>query len=82
MESIAKTQPKKFSKSLKKSISKSKPNSGDIKIEDLYNHFNDLLGQNEDTNEANETEIPIIEDIKLDCEISEHEVRRAVFYRI
>ena len=73
LENIAKTQPKTFWKSLKKSINKSKPNSGEIKIEDLYNHFNDLLGQNEDANEAYETEIPIKEDIELDCEISEEE---------
>ena len=43
---IAKTQPKKFWKSLKKSINKSKHINNDIKIEDLYNHFNNLLGQN------------------------------------
>ena len=81
LENIEKTQPKKFWKSLKRSINKTKTNSNDIKIEDLYNHFNNLLGQNEASNETEETEIPIIEDIELDCEISEEEVRRAVFYQ-
>ena len=71
---------KKFWKSLKRSINKSKPNSSDIKIEDLYHLLNDLLGQN-NPNEADETEIPIKEGIELDCEISEEELRRAVIYQ-
>ena len=78
---IAKTQPKKFWKSLKKSINKSKHTNNDIKIEDLYNHFNNLLGQNDESNENNETEIPNIEDLELDYDITEEEVRHAVFHQ-
>ena len=79
LEKIAKTQPRKFWKSLKTSINKTKQNNNDIKIEDLYNHFNDLLGQNLDSDEINETEIPTIPDEELDSKITEQEVRRAVF---
>ena len=62
---------------MKRSINKSKSNSSDIKIEDLYHLLNVLLGQN-NPNEADKTEIPIKEGIELDWENSEEELRRAV----
>ena len=45
LEHIAKSQPRKFWKSLKKCYNKPKTNKNDVKIEDLYEHFNTLLGQ-------------------------------------
>ena len=38
-----------------------------------------MLGQNLDSDEINETEIPTIPDEELDSKITEQEVRRAVF---
>ena len=48
-----------------------------IKMNDLYKHFNTLLSQNSDVIVDNQ-DFQIIEDIDLDCEITEYEVRKAV----
>ena len=45
---IAKSQPRKFWKSLEKCYNKPKTDKNDIKIEDIYEHFNTLLGQDLD----------------------------------
>ena len=44
LENIAKTQPRKFWKSLKKCHNNSKDAKTYIKLEDLYEHFNELYG--------------------------------------
>ena len=48
-----------------------------IKMNDLYEHFNTLLSQNSDVIVDNQ-DFQIIEDIDLDCEITEYEVRKTV----
>ena len=84
LEKIAKSQPRKFWKSLKKCYSKRKNNSSDIKLDDLYEHFSNLLGQ-QDQDNANDINITInadndmIEDNDSDMNISEQEVRKALF---
>ena len=42
LEKIAKSQPRKFWKSLEKCYSKRNNNSSDIKLDDLYEHFSNL----------------------------------------
>ena len=54
LENIAKSQPNKFWKSLKKCYSTKKQNENDIKLEDLHQHFNTHLGQT--TNRTNVTD--------------------------
>ena len=76
--SIANSKPRQFWKSLKQCYNKSQNNLNTIKMEDLYEHFNTLLSQNTDEIVYNQ-DFQIIEDIDLDCEITEHEVRKAVF---
>ena len=77
LENIVKTKPRKVWKFLKKSHGYNKLNKGnyDINTEDLFNHFNDLLGQNEDNNATDDTEFYNIQDNDLDCQITEEEVR-------
>lgn len=79
LESIAKSEPRKFWKSLKKGYNKPKPKNNDIKIENLFDHFNTLLGQDTDTL-FNDTQFPQhLNDVELDSPITEHEIRLAVF---
>ena len=69
LESIAKSQPRKFSKSLKKDYNKPKPKNNDIEIENLFDHFNTLLGQDTDTL-FNDTQFPQnVNDMELDSPI-------------
>ena len=77
LENIAQTQPKQFWKSIKKCYSKPKNNTN-IKLEDLYDHFNSLLGQEPD-NETRAVEFQNIQNDELDCQITEEEVHKAVF---
>ena len=79
LENIAKTQPRKFWKSIKKCYNKTNGPKDSINIDDLYEHFNELLGQNQDDNENGNMDFTNISDDDLDCKISEQEVRRAVF---
>ena len=46
LNQIAKTQPRKFWTSLKKSYNKKVRNEKDIEINDLFEHFNTLFGEN------------------------------------
>lgn len=78
LENIAKTQPKKFWKTLKKCSKKSDNKSNEVKIEDLYDHFNTLLGQIDDT-EEDDFEFINNQDNELDAPITEEEIRKAVF---
>ena len=77
-ENIAKTQPENFANRLKKCYKKSNNSNNYMKVEDLYDHFNSLLGQHSDTNE-HEQEFESIQDNALDCPTTEGEVRKAVF---
>ena len=80
LEKIAKSQPRKFWKSIKKCYSKPKNTGNDIKIDDLYNHFNTLLDQEpESINQMNNIDENNIEDFELDLEITEQEIRKALF---
>lgn len=47
-------------------------------MNDLYEHFNTLLSQGTDAI-VDDQDFQTIEDIDLDCEITEHEVRKALF---
>lgn len=76
--SIANSKPRQFWKSLKQCYNKSQNNMNNIKMNDLYEHFNTLLSQDSDVIVDNQ-DFQIIEDIDLDCEITEYEVRKAVF---
>lgn len=76
--SIANSKPRQFWKSLKQCYNKSQNNMNNIKMNDLYEHFNTLLSQDSDVIVDNQ-DFQIIEDIDLDCDITEYEVRKAVF---
>ena len=81
LENIAKTKPRKFWKLLKKCY-KNQNNNDSINTDDLFNHFNDLFGQNinnGDNNVNDNTEFPNLQDNNLDGPITEEEVRNAVF---
>ena len=65
----------------KKCYNKPKTNKNDVKIEDLYEHFNTLLGQEpHDTNiiyyNDNQNQIS---DNELDLKITEQEIQKALF---
>ena len=77
LENIAKTKPRKFWNALKKCYNKPNKGNYDINTEDLFNHFNDLLGQNVDNND--DTEFYNIQDDDFDCQLKEEEVHCAVF---
>ena len=49
-----------------------------VKLDDLYDHFNSLLGQTLDESE-DKTEMQDIIDNKLDVQITKDEVRKAIF---
>ena len=78
LENIAKTKPKQFWKSIKKCYNKSKNSKNNVKLDDLYDHFNSLLGQ-EPENDPADVEIQNNQNDELDCQITEEEVRKAVF---
>ena len=79
LEKIAKSQPRKFWKSLKSVIIILKI-TNDIKMEDLYEHFHTLLGQEPDNiNVTNNDDEEQIEDNELDFNIIEQEIRKTLF---
>ena len=83
LEKITKSQPRIFWKSLKKCYSKRKKTVV-IKLDDLYEHFSNLLGQQDqdnanDINITNNADNDMIEDNDLDINISEQEIRKALF---
>lgn len=80
LENIAKTQPRKFWKSLKKCYKKPQTGNNNIKIDELYNHFNTLLSQ-EPENFTDDTDLGDVQEDDLDKIITEQEIRRAVFYQ-
>lgn len=45
LENIVKSQPRNFWKSLKKCYTKPQNKNNDVKLDNLYDHFNNLLGQ-------------------------------------
>ena len=79
LENIAKLQPKKFWKSIKRCYTKPASKNIDVDMKDLYNHFNTLLGQVPENNNANDIEFQDIQDNELDSKITEQEIRQAVF---
>ena len=63
----------------KRATTNQKPKNNDIEIENLFDHFNTLLGQDTDTL-FNDIQFPQHEnDMELDSPITEHEIRLAVF---
>ena len=80
LEKIAKSQPRKFWKSLKKCYNNPKSNTNDIKMEDLHEHFNTLLGQEPDNiNGRNNDDEGQTEHNELDFNITEQEIRKPLF---
>ena len=63
---------------LKKCYKKSNNSNNDVKLDDLYDHFNSLLGQHSDSDQ-HEQEFESIQDNELDFPITEEEVQKAVF---
>ena len=78
LKNLAKTKPKQFWKSIKKCYNKSKNSKNYVKLDDLYDHFNSLLGQ-EPENDPAYIEFQNNQNDELDCQITEEEVRKAVF---
>ena len=81
LENFTKIKPRKFWKSLKKCY-KNQNNNNRINADNLFNHFNDLFGQNinsSDNNANDNIEFPNLQDNNLDGPITEKEVRNAVF---
>ena len=65
---------------------KPKTNKNDIKIENLFEHFNTLLGQESDDNnsindDVDDDENSQIDDDELDTDITEQEIRKAYLNR-
>ena len=80
LDKIARSQPHKFWKSLKKCYNNPKNNTNAIKMENLHEHFNTLLGQEPDNiNVTNNDDEGQIEDNELDFNITEQEIRKALF---
>ena len=75
---IANSKPRQFWKSLKQCYNKSQNDLNNIKMNDLYEHFNTLLSQDTDVI-LDKQDFQIIEDIDQDCGSTEHKVRKAVF---
>ena len=78
---IAKTKTKKFWKSIKKCYNKSKNRKNNVKLDDLYDLFNSLLGQ-EPENDPADIELQNNQNDELDCQITEEEVRKAFLSKI
>jgi hypothetical protein len=81
---IAKTQPRTFWKTLKKCYKPNNKNTNQPQINEMFNHFNDLIGNDPSDsidNEINEhnlnTPQTVIE--QLDSPITESEIYQAVF---
>jgi hypothetical protein len=79
LESIANTQPRKFWKSLKHCYKNPKIKNDNIGIEELYNHFNNLLSDTPDIDITENQHPQYIQDDDLDDVITEQEVHRAVY---
>ena len=79
LEGIAKSQPKKFWKTLNKCNTKSNNTKNNINIENLHSHFNDLLGQIPDNDHTNDHNLHNQINNDLDSAITEQEIRKAVF---
>ena len=79
LENIAKSQPKKVWKSLKKCYTKPKHSNNDINLENLPSHFKDLLGQIPENNHTNEQDLQGQTNTVFDSIFIEQEIRKAVF---
>ena len=81
ISNMAKTAPKRFWKEIKKKYIKKAKSSETLTLDDFYNHFKTVYG---DTNEPSmqqdqDHNLGNNENAELDSEISESEVRDAVF---
>ena len=76
LQSISKTHPKKFWKSIKKCYKKKTNSSNNITVDSLFEHFNDLLNTDQNAEDAEISND--IHDEDLDLEITEEEVRKAI----
>ena len=78
---MAKKQPKTFWKTVQKTIKPKQSESSKLTAADLYEHFKFIYGDERDLptepNFADEN----IENHEMDCDISEQELRKAVFSR-
>ena len=79
LEGIAKSQPKKFGKTLNKCNTNSNNTKNNINIENLHSHFKDLLGQIPDNDHTNDHNLHDQINNDLDSAITEQEIRKAVF---
>ena len=81
LENIAKSEPRNFWKSIKKSYNQEKNNQDSpIKIQDFYEHFEDLyenvnINDRNDNSDSNTTHIA---DVELDNPITMAELKTAV----
>ena len=82
LNQIAKTQPGKFWISLKRCYNTKAKSESSIEINELFQHFSTLLGENvENINNNNNQQFADISDRQLDAEISLEEIRKAVFHQ-
>ena len=82
--SMAKSKPKQFWKTIKKKIINSKAvKSGTLTVADLFEHFKSIYG-NEPDSSSEQPQDPTLHEsqlnAELDAEISENELKKAVFF--
>lgn len=78
LTNLAKEKPRDFWKTIKNQYKKQQPTSTNLTVDEIYEHFNDLIGSFPNS-ENPEPEIPNILDENLDKEFTSTELRHAVF---
>jgi hypothetical protein len=74
---MAKENPRKYWKTISEKYKKQSPTSNKLKVDELFNHFKHLYGEESNTSQFNEN-VHISDDF-LDKDISYEEIRNAVF---
>ena len=77
---LAKSNPKKFWKSIKKRYKNKSPQSDTLSAQDFLDHFKEMYGgPDEQSQQTDQPDFGSNEDYELDSEISESEIKDAVF---
>ena len=76
---LAKTKPKKFWKSIKNKYKKKSSESNNLTAENLLDHFNSVYGGTDEPSQQQEPDLDSVTDSELDSEITETEIKNAVF---
>ena len=77
---LAKSNPKKFWKSIKKRYNKKSPQSDILRAQNFFEHFKEMYGGQDEQSQQNEQpDLGSIEVEELDSEISSSELREAIF---